>query len=242
MSNARWAALATLALVACGRVDGGTAEPADSGVGDGARDSRADHTAAPKDAATEARADAFLDATVTFACFTASGELDDSLKACQSDGDCTIEEEQTDCCGTTLYVGVAQGSTAAFAACESAWAAHFPGCGCASGAMHTEDGESVSSRTSVRAHCTDFTESAGICRTYVPSGDEAGTDAGTTLTFDDAATDAGCHCHYSDLQPQGACMPNGLVCGPPYSCGGGCGLQACTCVGGEWSCAPTPPC
>jgi hypothetical protein len=68
-------------------------------------------------------------------------------------------------------------------------------------------------------------------------------DAGTTFTFEDAGADAACSCHYHGVEPQGACSPVGLLCGPPYGCGGGCGEQACTCGdAGMWWCVPVPPC
>jgi hypothetical protein len=67
-------------------------------------------------------------------------------------------------------------------------------------------------------------------------------DAGTELVFVDAGPDAACSCHYYGPQPEGACAPVGLTCGPPYSCGGGCGEQACSCRDAGWLCAPTPPC
>jgi hypothetical protein len=67
-------------------------------------------------------------------------------------------------------------------------------------------------------------------------------DAGTTFTFVDAGPDALCTCHYAGPEPQGACAPLGLTCGPPYSCGGGCGEQACHCGDAGWWCLPPPPC
>ncbi|HEY3817686.1 MAG TPA: hypothetical protein VGL81_10965 [Polyangiaceae bacterium] len=105
------------------------------------------------------------------ACMSASGQVDDSLETCQADTDCTLREEQTDCCGSILYVGINTASAAAFGACESAWVAHFPGCGCAPGASKTEDGKTVgfgSDASAPQVHCGDFTMSGGICLTYLP--------------------------------------------------------------------------
>ncbi|MGD0529461.1 MAG: hypothetical protein ABSE49_30265 [Polyangiaceae bacterium] len=105
------------------------------------------------------------------ACMNASGQLDGSLKACQSDSDCVIEQEQTDCCGTILFVGVSSASAGMFEACEAAWAAHFPGCGCASNKTTTEDGKVTDlgmDGGGPEVHCTDFTMSGGVCMTYTP--------------------------------------------------------------------------
>jgi hypothetical protein len=105
------------------------------------------------------------------ACMNSSGLLDSSLKTCQSDNDCVIEQEQTDCCGTILYVGVNVSSVSAFNACETAWVDHFPGCGCDSGQMKTEDGMVTHPGQDggiPAVHCTDFTSSGGVCMTYSP--------------------------------------------------------------------------
>jgi hypothetical protein len=105
------------------------------------------------------------------ACMDASGHLDASLKACQSDTDCVIKQEQTDCCGTLLYVGVRATSAAAFDTCEAAWVAHFPACGCDSNQTGTEDGKKNTIGDDAGApqvHCTDFTMSGGVCMTYTP--------------------------------------------------------------------------
>jgi hypothetical protein len=105
------------------------------------------------------------------ACMSSSGVLDTSLKACQSDNDCVIEQEQTDCCGTVLYVGVAASLVSEFDACETAWVDHFPGCGCSSGEKKTEDGKVTNPNDDAAApavHCTDLTTSGGVCMTYSP--------------------------------------------------------------------------
>jgi hypothetical protein len=105
------------------------------------------------------------------ACFSSSGQLSDSLKPCQADSDCVIEQEQTDCCGTILYVGVNSASATEFQGCETAWVAHFPGCGCASNKMTTEDGKTANPGVdggAPQVHCADFTMSGGICLTFTP--------------------------------------------------------------------------
>jgi hypothetical protein len=105
------------------------------------------------------------------ACMDASGQLNSSIKTCQSDADCVIKQEQTDCCGTILYVGVRAASAAAFDACEAAWLAHFPACECDSNQTKTEDGKTAmvgGDAGAPQVHCTDLTMSGGVCMTSTP--------------------------------------------------------------------------
>ncbi len=104
------------------------------------------------------------------ACFD-NGVLSYALKACESDSDCTIQQEQTDCCGTIEYVGVSSSFVSEFSQCEAAWVAHFPGCGCASGQTKTEDGTLThpgQDAGTPQVHCTDFTMNGGVCLTFTP--------------------------------------------------------------------------
>lgn len=168
MVSTRWMGLATVALVACG---GSTAESVNRTDG-GDRDAQVD--GAPVDSAPGsdvALVDAPADSPAYLTCMSANGQLDDTLKTCQSDSDCIIKDEQTDCCGTILYVGVASASAGTFDECEAAWVAHFPGCGCASNQTKTEDGKATAlgmDAGAPRVHCIDFTMSGGICMTYTP--------------------------------------------------------------------------
>ena len=168
MASTGWIGLATVALMACG---GSTAESVNPTDG-GGRDAQVD--GAPADSAPGsdvAVVDAPADSPAYLACMSATGQLDDSLKTCQSDTDCVIKQEQTDCCGTILYVGVDKASAAQFDTCEAAWVAHFPGCGCASNQTKTEDGKSTAlgmDSGGPEVHCIDFTMSGGICMTYTP--------------------------------------------------------------------------
>jgi hypothetical protein len=167
MRPIRWnrTSLVAALLAACG---GSVAQTA--AAPDGGHDARAD-SGQPDDAgAVDAPADASLDAEY-LACMDASGQVDASLKACKSDSECVIKQEQTDCCGTVLYVGIASASASRFDACQPSWLAHFPGCGCASAQTNTEDGK-MSYRWmdagAPQVHCTDFTMSGGVCMTYTP--------------------------------------------------------------------------
>jgi hypothetical protein len=169
------AAAATLSgvvglLVACG----GTTAPGTSGTDASAHDASTDGAPSGDDAvgpAIDAATDAPGDAPAYLACMDATGKLDASLKTCASDADCLIEQEQTDCCGTLLYVGVSTASKAAFDACEASWLAHFPACGCDSGQTKTEDGKvwlPGQDASAPLVHCADFTSNGGICLTYTP--------------------------------------------------------------------------
>jgi len=167
MASRRWIGLAVLALVACG---GSTAEPVNPTDG-GGHDAQGDSSPGSDAAADVAIVDAPGDSPGYLACMSATGQLDDTLKTCQSDTDCVIKQEQTDCCGTILYVGVNTASAADFDACEAAWVSHFPGCGCASNQTKTEDGKTAVLGTDAGApkvHCIDFTMSGGVCMTYTP--------------------------------------------------------------------------
>jgi hypothetical protein len=160
--------LVVLAVAACGGSTGGLSNGTDSGT-DSGTDARGDGS--PGDDSSDAAIPDGSGEAGYLACMSASGQLDGSLKACQSDGDCVIKQEQTDCCGTILYVGVSSASAARFDACEAAWVFHFPGCGCDSNKMTTEDGKMTSPAVDgggPAVHCTDFTMSGGVCMTYTP--------------------------------------------------------------------------
>jgi hypothetical protein len=163
MASQGWIGLAVLALAGCGGTAVGPNNTTDAGGGDAQADS-------PPGDDVDA---AFVDSGDAgyLACMSASGQLDPSLKACETDTSCVIKQEQTDCCGTILYVGVSAASAAKFDSCETSWLAHFPACGCASGQTKTEDGKTTLPGTDAgapRVHCTDFTMSGGICMTYTP--------------------------------------------------------------------------
>jgi hypothetical protein len=167
MTTRRWKVpfgLVVLLLTACGGSTGGLSGGNDSGT-----DARGD--ASPGDDISDSAVPDGSGDAGYLACMSASGQLDGSLKTCQSDTDCVIEQEQTDCCGTILYVGVRSASAGMFDACEAAWVAHFPGCGCDSNKTTTEDGKTTSPDVDgggPEVHCTDFTMSSGVCMTYTP--------------------------------------------------------------------------
>jgi hypothetical protein len=169
MAPTTWHGIPLIAalVAACG---GTTAQP--GAEGDASTDARADAVPPGADAGgIDAPADAPLDAPGYLACMNASGQVDASLKACKHDSDCVIKQEQIDCCGTVLYVGIASASAPEFDACQPSWLAHFPPCGCDSGQTKTEDGKVTLPGLDAAApgvHCTDFTMSGGVCLTYTP--------------------------------------------------------------------------
>ena len=96
-------------------------------------------------------------------CMNGSGTVDSSVKSCSSDTDCTIQPEQTDCCGSLLFVGVAAMSAQQFQVCEVAWAEQYPKCACAAFGK-TEDGKATNiSGNQVQVHCV-----ANLCATSTP--------------------------------------------------------------------------
>jgi hypothetical protein len=163
------APLLAVALAACGGSTAAQNTPTDPVVHDGqAADVQPTADAQPgSDAvAVDAPGEAGY-----LACFSDTGQLSDSLKPCQADSDCVVKQEQTDCCGTILYVGVNTASATKFDACEAAWVTHFPGCGCASNKMTTEDGNPTTPGVdggAPQVRCADFTMGGGICLTYTP--------------------------------------------------------------------------
>jgi hypothetical protein len=155
-----------VAVAACG---GSTLSPPAGGV-DAGIDARGGVDAGPPEVDAGA-ADAPFDAPPPYlACMNDTGVVAASLKACQSDAQCEIVKEQTDCCGTILYVGINGASAAAYGACQASWLAHFPACGCASAQTNTEDGVmsypwSDAAAPQVRCKVTSL---GSLCMTYTP--------------------------------------------------------------------------
>jgi hypothetical protein len=83
-------------------------------------------------------------------------------KACTVASDCVVEIHQTDCCGSTVAIGVAASASAAFAAAEKVCDAMYPGCGCLGMGPVAEDGK-LGTPGQIQVACT-----MGKCMTYVP--------------------------------------------------------------------------
>jgi hypothetical protein len=162
-----------LAVVACGGATQSSSGGGDASTADAHGDTSPSGDDASSSDGAPSDSPGTSDSPAYDACMSDAGLLDYSLKACQSDGDCHIEQEQTDCCGTILYVGVSTASVSAFTACENAWVMHFPACGCDSGQTKTEDGKTTNPGAggdagAPQVHCTDFTSNGGVCLTYTP--------------------------------------------------------------------------
>jgi len=163
--GSQWSVAWLVTLAACG---GSTQSRSPGGVDASSGDAGVDAAPIQEDASP---ADASPDAPAYRACMDDTGQVSATLKTCQSDSQCVIEQEQIDCCGTILYVGIDTASASEFGACQSSWLAHFPGCGCSSGQTKTEDGQITHPGMDAGApqvHCADFTSNGGICLTYTP--------------------------------------------------------------------------
>lgn len=99
------------------------------------------------------------------ACFTDAVTAD--FERCQTDADCVVKHHQTDCCGTEVAVGVAASVATAYENCEHAWDAHFPGCGCSSRPLTTEDGKTVTDPARIAVRCISAS-GGGVCKTSMP--------------------------------------------------------------------------
>lgn len=99
-------------------------------------------------------------------CFDATGKFTAyDLKTCTGDT-CAIVAHQTDCCGNTLLIGVEASHLAELQACEAAWAATLPDCGCPAGPPEVEQpAGTVSSPSDAVVTCGNWTMSSGICIT-----------------------------------------------------------------------------
>jgi hypothetical protein len=100
-------------------------------------------------------------------CMSADGTVSASMKSCNVDNDCRAVAEQTDCCGSLLYVGVANFSSGLFTECEASWASQYPPCKCL-GSAKTEDGKPTEMNGSTASvHCV-ATSGGNTCMTSTP--------------------------------------------------------------------------
>ncbi len=83
-------------------------------------------------------------------------------RTCAADGDCFVARHQTDCCGTIVAWGLRSTEQPAFAAAEKLCESQYPGCGCASNKVTTDDSMTTTMDHPIAVHCT-----AGMCRTTV---------------------------------------------------------------------------
>lgn len=76
--------------------------------------------------------------------------LDD---ACRVNSDCIVVVHQSDCCGSTIALGVAGRALASFELEEPLCGASYPECECATRGLRTESGELVAHGSTVLVSC-----------------------------------------------------------------------------------------
>jgi hypothetical protein len=86
------------------------------------------------------------------------GTLDQS---CIVDSDCLAVRHTTNCCGTSVWLGINKAGGQEFSMLESLCDASYPVCGCAGGPPTTSDGSSLPFGTNAAVTCQ-----GGVCRTY----------------------------------------------------------------------------
>lgn len=104
-------------------------------------------------------------------CFGADGQqVQWALDLCTG-ATCQIEQHVLDCCGTVMLVGIEASKKAMFDACEAAWTATLPPCGCAPGPTQIQQphGGTVTDPSKATVGCVNWTQSGGICMTS-PAG------------------------------------------------------------------------
>jgi hypothetical protein len=101
------------------------------------------------------------------ACFSSTGTLSSSLKACTSSSDCGYVRHMVSCCGAIEIIGVAAANVGEVTACVQAWQAHLPACGCGSNGVTTEDGKSDADGAAPLVDCVPI-NSGSFCQTFMP--------------------------------------------------------------------------
>jgi hypothetical protein len=86
------------------------------------------------------------------------GTLDQS---CIVDSDCLAVRHTTNCCGTSVWLGINKTGAQEFSTLESVCDASYPACGCPSGPPTTSDGSSIPFAASAAVTCQ-----GGVCKTY----------------------------------------------------------------------------
>ncbi len=90
-----------------------------------------------------------------------SGQFPTFSSACTTATDCGIGIHQTDCCGSTIAIGINANEAAAFASAEKICDAQYPGCGCIGMGPVAQDGQLGTEQT-IGVACQ-----AGQCTTFV---------------------------------------------------------------------------
>jgi hypothetical protein len=91
-----------------------------------------------------------------------AGHFPTFSKACAADSDCVVEIHRTNCCGSTVAIGVSASAGAAFEVAEKACDAMYPACNCFGMGPVAEDG-----KLGTLGHI-DVSCQMGKCMTFVP--------------------------------------------------------------------------
>jgi hypothetical protein len=100
-------------------------------------------------------------------CFGADGQNVQWVLSQCTGNTCEMMHHVLDCCGNTMLVGVEASKKALFEACEAAWAATLPACGCPSGPLQIQQpfGSTVTDASEANVGCINWTSSGGVCMT-----------------------------------------------------------------------------
>ena len=90
-----------------------------------------------------------------------AGQFPTFSAACMTATDCGIAIHQTNCCGSTVAIGINANEADAFNAAEKICDAQYPGCGCLGMGPVAQDGKLGTVQT-ISVACQ-----AGQCMTYV---------------------------------------------------------------------------
>lgn len=94
------------------------------------------------------------------------GYVDTIDRSCTADGDCLVRLHQTDCCGSSVMIGIASSAGGVYLANEPACMASYPACECPAMPPTTDSGETVTDTSAVLAACVSRGP-RNVCLTYV---------------------------------------------------------------------------
>lgn len=150
-------------------------------------------------------------------------------KTCSSVSECTVGLHQTDCCGTLDAIGIATSAAAAFSSAEAACVSMYPGCGCASGKITTDNGQSApagSGGSAIILACV-----SGKCETSVRAA--AACDGATCSATEVCLTECAATTGHDAGHPPSKCVAVPSACAGSTSCAcygstDPCGAVECT--------------
>lgn len=125
----------------------------------------ADDTPSAIDAPTSRDAPAPVDAPLDGAASTCA-YVDTIDRSCSVDEDCVAVLHQTDCCGSSVMIGIRNTAYPEYGASEPACMASYPACECPAMLPTTDSSETVTDTSTVRAACVSRGPRA-VCLTYI---------------------------------------------------------------------------